>query len=200
MIVYGCVSGYLTERSGYLIPGLDRNLDDSDLLMLTKAERIAEGYNRILDLAPPGVPVVLLHDDTDLGEGARDAIVAALRTADVVGVVGASGIRKLAWWSGTLKSGRVLQQKGELDFGGFGEVEAVDGLIMCLSPPATKLRFDELYDGFHGYDVDFCFQARAAGLKVATADIPVTHQTRGGIRVKSEFDRADKRWRSKWLL
>lgn len=199
MIVFGCVSGYLTVRAGMLMPGLDANLVPGDLFLMTKADRIAEGYNRILDLAPPNVPVVLLHDDTVLGAGARDAIAAAVEVADVVGVVGANGVRKLAWWSGTLKRGRVMQENGPLEFDGFGEVEAVDGLIMCLSPDAARLRFDEGYDGFHGYDVDFCFQARSAGLKVAVAHIPVTHQTKGGIRVKAEFDRADERWRSKWM-
>lgn len=198
MIVYGCVSAYLTERADYLIPGLDTNMDPGDVFLLTKAGSIAEGYNRILDLAPPADAVVLLHDDTDLGDGARDMILEAVASADVAGVIGAVGVHKLAWWSGTVKSGRVWQQKGLLEFGPFGPVDAVDGLIMCLSPAAAELRFDDSYDGFHGYDVDFCFQARAEGLTVATVDIPVSHQTRGGIRVKSEFDRADRRWRSKW--
>jgi len=38
-----------------------------------------------------------------------------------------------------------------------------------------NLRFDESLGPLHGYDVDFCLQARAAGRKVATADFRAVH-------------------------
>jgi hypothetical protein len=45
-----------------------------------------------------------------------------------------------------------------------------------LSPWAVRtLRFDESLSTGHGYDVDFCLQARAAGRKVITADLRAIH-------------------------
>src|SRR5438477_61536 len=58
-----------------------------------------------------------------------------------------------------------------------GEVDSLDGFVMVLSPWAVReLRFDEsLGTSLHGYDFDFCCQARAAGKKVVTADVQVVH-------------------------
>jgi GT2 family glycosyltransferase len=57
-----------------------------------------------------------------------------------------------------------------------GEVDTVDGLLLVLSPWAVRnLRFDESLGRFHGYDLDFCLQARAAGRKVVTADLKIVH-------------------------
>jgi hypothetical protein len=47
---------------------------------------------------------------------------------------------------------------------------------MALSPWAVReLRFDESLGARHGYDIDLCLQARAAGKKVVTADLKVVH-------------------------
>jgi hypothetical protein len=57
-----------------------------------------------------------------------------------------------------------------------GEVDAIDGFVMALSPWAVReLQFDETLGTRHGYDIDLCMQARAAGKKVVTADIKVVH-------------------------
>ena len=52
----------------------------------------------------------------------------------------------------------------------------VDGFLLVLSPWAVRnLRFDESLGELHGYDVDFCLQARAAGSKVVTAEFRAIH-------------------------
>ena len=52
----------------------------------------------------------------------------------------------------------------------------VDGFLLVLSPWAVRtLRFDESLGSLHGYDVDFCLQARAAGRKVVTAEFRAVH-------------------------
>ncbi len=59
---------------------------------------------------------------------------------------------------------------------GVGEVDVVDGVMMAISPWAVRnLRFDESLGPRHGYDFDFCLQARAAGRKVVTEDLRVAH-------------------------
>jgi hypothetical protein len=57
-----------------------------------------------------------------------------------------------------------------------GEVDVIDGFIMVLSPWAVReLRFDESLGRLHGYDLDICMQARAAGKKVVTTDFRAIH-------------------------
>ena len=57
-----------------------------------------------------------------------------------------------------------------------GEVDTVDGFVLCLSPWVVRnVRFDESLGLLHGYDYDFCMQVRAAGKKVVTADFNVVH-------------------------
>lgn len=198
MIVWGCVTGYLAERSEVLVRSIDEALAGDDIVILTRAATMAVGYNRILGCVPVGASVVLLHDDTELQAGARVAICEALESADVVGVVGGSEIPTIEWWRGKVKRGYVRQANGVVDFGPHGEVDAVDGLLLALAPSVTHLRFDESYPGFHGYDVDLCFQARAEGLTVATAPIPVIHQTNGGIRDMAEYRACNEVWERKW--
>jgi hypothetical protein len=55
-------------------------------------------------------------------------------------------------------------------------VDTIDGFCMALSPWAVaELRFDESLGSLHGYDLDFCLQARAAAKKVVTTDFRVIH-------------------------
>jgi 2-polyprenyl-3-methyl-5-hydroxy-6-metoxy-1,4-benzoquinol methylase len=89
-----------------------------------------------------------------------------------------------------------------LDFGGgTHDVDTVDGLMMVLSPWAVRnLRFDDArFTGFHGYDADFCFQARRAGRRVVVDDIDVIHHTKGGYGDEQAFRRSDDAWRAKWI-
>jgi GT2 family glycosyltransferase len=82
------------------------------------------------------------------------------------------------------------------------DVDAVDGLLLVLSPWAVRnLRFDEdRFTGFHGYDADICFQARAAGKRVVVDEIAVVHHTKGGYGDLDAYRRCDQAFRAKWGL
>jgi hypothetical protein len=55
-------------------------------------------------------------------------------------------------------------------------VDAVDGQLLVLSPWAVRnLRFDESLILNYGFDIDLCLQARAAGKRVAVADLRATY-------------------------
>jgi len=189
------------------VPGLRRAVEsDSPIIEATTDRSIFDAYNEILDSMAPREDLealVLLHDDTELLDSDFCAKVRA-RLADpdvgVIGAVGARGVTTLSWWDGE-PYGRVLDSRGELDFGGGAhDVETVDGLLMVLSPRAVReLRFDaDEFTGFHGYDADFCFQARAAGMRVVVDDLRVMHHTKGGFGDKPAFRAADATWRRKW--
>ena len=72
-------------------------------------------------------------------------------------------------------------------------------MLLVLSPWAVRnLRFDEALALGHGYDVDYCLQARAAGRKVMTADLALTHHQSLELVEDLVLDRGAPRIAEKW--
>ena len=160
---------------------------------------IFRNYNLLLDRVAELDDVealVLLHQDSEIVD---DRFCATLRKAledpevALVGCAGAVGVRSIAWWEGSPTWGSFTHHYEEFgggeipamswdmtkmpDFARTGEVDTIDGFVIGLSPWAIQeLRFDEsLGSMLHGYDFDFCLQARAAGRKVITENLRVIH-------------------------
>ena len=179
---------------------------DSILVEATTDHSIFVAYNEVLDALRDRddlEALVLMHEDVEILDPGFCAKVRA-RVAEpdvaVVGVVGATGVTSLSWWEGEGR-GRVAETRGMVDFGGGAhDVDTVDGLMMVLSPWTIRnLRFDdERFSGFHGYDADLCFQARAAGKRVVVEELSVFHHTKGGYGDLEAFRRTDATWRAKW--
>ena len=81
-------------------------------------------------------------------------------------------------------------------------MEAVDGLMLCLSPwAAGSLRFDVVtVTGFDAYDVDCCGQASRAGMRLIVDELGVVHHMKGGFGDDAAWARADAAFRAKWGL
>jgi hypothetical protein len=97
--------------------------------------------------------------------------------------------------------GRVFERRGVIAHSWHDpDVDMVDGLLMVLSPWAVaNLRCDsDRFAGFHGYDADLCFSARAAGRKVMVEELSVFHHTKGGYGDAASFAAADAAFRAKW--
>lgn len=207
MIAYGICIGSEAKFSAYAVPGLARCVEaDSPIAESRDNASIFSAYNEILDAftaVDDLEALVLLHEDVEL----RDRhLPAKLRRrfaepdVAVVGVIGARGVTSLTWWEGDGR-GRCFETRGLIDFGGGDhDVGAVDGLLLALSPWAVRnLRFDaERYTGFHAYDMDVCFQARAAGRRVVVTEIDLMHRTKGGYGDVDAFRRSDATFRRKW--
>jgi hypothetical protein len=130
----------------------------------------------------------------------------------VAGCVGATGVRSIAWWEGAVSRGPLTHRYhehggGEVpafswarDVAPPGEVEAVDGALLVLSPWAVRnLRFDESLSLGHGFDVDLCLQARAAGRRVVTADLrAIRHHALELVPDHDLWVEAHIRWADKW--
>jgi GT2 family glycosyltransferase len=191
------------------LPGLRRVAEPGfTFAELSTTTSILEAYNEALDHFSAEADLealVLLHEDTELLDPEFGTLVrAALADPDVavVGAVGARNVTSLAWWDGEMAGG-VLETRGRIDHGyARTDVEAVDGLLMVLSPWAVRnLRFDAAtYTGFHAYDVDFCFAARAAGKRVEVTPLTIMHHTKGGYGDKTAWDEANRRFQAKWGL
>jgi hypothetical protein len=168
---------------------------DSEIFAHAAAGSIARSYNLLLDSARAGgddlEALVLLHEDAEIVDHDFCAkLRRALADPDVaiVGCVGATGVRDIAWWDGSPAGSAALYRYGELGGGELhwrgaggsvgtpGEVDSVYGVMLALSPWAVaNLRFDESLGMLHGYDYDICRQAQAAGRKVVTADLRIAH-------------------------
>jgi hypothetical protein len=199
VIAFGCsiTSPDLYER--FARPGIEAVAEDgSPVLAYRSQSSLFRSYNLILDKAAAleGLEaLVLVHQDTELVDpGFCAKVREALADPDVAvaGCIGALGVRSIAWWEGSVTWASFIHRYGELgggDLPGFawsaaerppyartGEVDVVDGFLLVLSPWAVRnLRFDESLGVLHGYDVDFCLQARAAGRKVVTAEFRAIH-------------------------
>jgi GT2 family glycosyltransferase len=145
---------------------------------------------------------VFMHQDVELRSNAifdRVAGVLSDSAIGVVGPIGASRVSSLRWWEGEMR-GRVTDTNFDLATADpFGDVEALDGMFLAVSRDALeRMSFDPGYGGFHGYDVDLCFSARAAGFRVVTADLPMHHHTKGGYGDIVAYARAQAYFESKW--
>jgi Glycosyltransferase like family len=180
-------------------PGIEAAAEpDSARFTFRATSSIFRSYNLILDRAAARddlEALVLVHQDTELVDPEFCAKVRrALADPDVgvVGCIGASGVRSIAWWEGSVSWASFIHRYAELgggDLPGFawdtgdrpafartGEVDVVDGFLLVLSPWVVRnIRFDESLGTLHGYDVDLCLQVRAAGRKVITAELRAIH-------------------------
>lgn len=206
MIAYGICIGSEEKYQRCARPGLLAcAAPDAPIAESRDNPSIFPAYNEILDAFSPAddlEALVLLHEDVELRDPRfEEKLRAALAddTVGVVGVIGARDVRSLAWWEGRAV-GRCAETRGLIDFGGDGDVDCVDGLLLALSPWAVRhLRFDEAtFHGFHAYDADICFQARAAGRRVRVAGLDLFHHTKGGYGDTTAYLRADAAFRSKW--
>jgi hypothetical protein len=153
--------------------------------------------------------------DPALGSKVRRAL--ADPEVAIAGSIGARGVRSIAWWEGEVSAGptfyRHPDSPGEdlppLTGDGWGggpritppgEVDAVDGMLMALSPWAVRnLGFDEALGPKYGGDIDLCFQAREAGRRVITADLAAAHHHPLGVVDEPEtWMEAHMRFAEKW--
>ncbi len=180
---------------------------DPECVMLEDAPSAAKALNGVLDRYRHDATVVglvVLHEDCEITDEHFEASVRYWLNQHDVGIVGAIGADSppgLNWWDAAVKHGAVDETRGRIAFDGrSGEVDVVDGLLMVIGRAALDagLRYDEDYDAFHGYDLDLCMQARAAGLRVVVANVGVNHRTKTGYGDVDAYGRADALFRRKW--
>ena len=203
MIIFGVCVGSSGIYERVCRPSLPPN---AVVLTRTNQNSIFSAYNSILDEAaqtPDLEAVALIHDDIEIGPFFEPNVRAAMDTgAGVVGAVGSLNPPSLAWWKGE-KRGFAEEAHRTLDYGaGMHEVHTVDGMVMVLSGQCARAaRFDErTYRGFHGYDIDFCFQARRDGYRIMVAPLDVRHHTKGTLGDVLSYRRADLTVQRKWKL
>lgn len=219
MIAFGLAIAEPEPYDRFSAPGIRRAAEpDSEVYVFGTAGLIARTYNLILDAAAGRddlEALALVHPHVELDDADFCAKVRAALSdpgVAVVGNVGGTGFPGMAWWRGSVRSAPVVHRWHTHGGGhttafawagaqpGTGEVDAVDGFLMVLSPWAVRnLRFDESMLHGYGADVDLCFQARSAGRTVVVADLRATrHQ---GVELIEELElwvEAHKHFAEKW--
>lgn len=206
MILFGVCVADQNKFESICLPSIQNLVSDVqiDLVTTSHPSSIYEAYNAILDHArsvDDYEAVVLLHEDVEILD--RDFIaklqrvIAEIPKLGVLGVIGARKVTSLRWWEAPELVGRVYENRGIVAHSErSGEVACVDGLLMVLTSKAFRqVAFDsDTYGGFHGYDVDYCFDVRTAGLEVHVADIDIAHHTKGSYGDSVSFQRTNSLW------
>lgn len=223
MIAFGCSITDDRAYAQYAERGIELAREpDSEVLAYHSPGSIFRTYNLLLDMARKAEDLealVLVHQDAEIADSEFCAKVRqALRDPDVaiVGCGGAVGVRGIAWWEGSVTWASLSHRFPEMGGGevpGFawderrlpaygvtGEVDTIDGFVIVMSPWAVnELRFDESLGKLHGYDLDLCLQARAAGKKVVTTDFrAIHHHSLDLVRDEEAWVAAQMRIAEKW--
>ena len=213
MIVFLVAVADQSRFDAIAAPGIER-VREGDSLVMTVRPQAGHGPQRALNVAlaeladqPDLEAVVILHEDVELVDPDTAGLVrGALADPDVaiVGAIGAQGVPGLAWWAGIPIGATETEHVPDGRIAGVihqGPVDAVDGLVLCLSPWAVRtLRFDEaLADDFHGYDIDLCFQARYHGRRVEVAPLAVRHVHRPLFTDTERWVRNELRFQHQWM-
>lgn len=195
MIAFGSPVAEPEGYRAYAEPGIRRAAEpDSEVYAFAAMATTARSYNLFLDTAAAREDLealVLLHPHAEIVDPAFcQKARRALADPDVgvAGSVGATGVRSIAWWEGSVRSAPVTHRYHEHGGGSVsayswaqpepapGEVDTLDGFLLVLSPWVVRnVRFDEGLALGIGVDLDFCLRVRAAGRKVVTADLRATH-------------------------
>ncbi|RYX93326.1 MAG: hypothetical protein EOO28_19030 [Comamonadaceae bacterium] len=184
---------------------------------------LPELFNARIEAKNDHDTLVFIHDDVWIDDiFFCNHVLDGCRAFDVIGVVGCAAPQpnQPGWlfseWmpaDNTFKVRPDLQASGCIGQGSqpFGNVgffgpspaacELMDGLFLAMRKQAlldSGVRFDPQF-GFHFYDLDFCRTARAAGLRLGTWPVALTHQSDGAYGSKAWSDRLVA-YLAKWSL
>jgi len=171
---------------------------------INNGESLTKFYNKGLNEAKFNI-VVFCHDDILLdSKQIANKIVKLFDKNPEYGIIGLAGSKYLAssgvWWEDRTKMyGRVSHtHEGKTWLSSYSddlgqdleEVVVVDGLFFAVNKTRIKETFNEEVNGFHFYDVDFCFRNHLTGIKVGvTTTIKITHKSIGMTNQQWEDNR-----------
>jgi hypothetical protein len=156
-------------------------------------------YNEGLKNAKNDI-VVFIHDDLILEtSNMTPKIVKMFEKHPSYGIIGVAGTDKLTsgcWWENRENMfgvvGHIHEGKRHVNKYSKGvfndvlkDVVVVDGLFFMVHKGRIKKNFNEEFNGFHFYDISFCFDNFMEGVKIGvTTKFKVTHKSIGMVNQK----------------
>lgn len=154
---------------------------------------LAKTYNEILEESENDI-VVFCHDDIEFEtKNWGDKLLKLFNRNSEYGILGIAGTTDMIdgrWWTMKESMTGIVSHKHEgkkwtntysPDQGNkIKEVVVLDGLFICVDKRKIKNNFDEEFDGFHFYEIPFCFSNHMDGVKLGvTTMVRVTHKSIG---------------------
>lgn len=187
---------HLIKSSGYKKVEIIEKINNGD-------KSLSQVYNEILNESTNDI-VVLCHDDIVFDTSSwMHKLLKHFNKSDY-GIIGVAGTTKLPksgrWWENRRKMiGIVNHQQGDKKWtskysedikNNIEPVVIVDGLFIAINKKRIKENFDESVNGFHFYDLNFCFKNFLNDVKVGViTNIRITHKSVGETNDQWEENR-----------
>jgi glycosyltransferase involved in cell wall biosynthesis len=164
---------------------------------------LAQVYNEVLRESETNI-VVFCHDDIYFETNNwYSKLLKHFEKTDfgIIGMAGTTSLPKSGmWWEDTKKMVGIVNHEhdgkkwesrySESSYSDVFETIIVDGLFLAINKDKIIHNFDESFDGFHFYDLPFCFKNHLSGVKVGViTNIRLTHKSIGVTNEKWEENR-----------
>lgn len=189
---------YLKKSSGFKKIDVIEKINNGE-------KSLSEVYNEILDESKTDI-VVLCHDDIYFDTSSWFHKIKTHFEKSDFGILGVAGTTNMSdtgrWWETNRRKdmigivnhesgGKKWTSKYSDDLGkSIRQTVIVDGLFIAVSKSRIKHNFDEEFEGFHFYDIAFCFKNHLEGVKVGViTNIRITHKSIGQTNQQWEDNR-----------
>lgn len=148
-----------------------------ECIKIENAESMAKGYNEAMKSSNAKYKVYLHQDVYIKNKDFIKNFLYVCKNNYKIGMLGVAGAKVLPtngiWWESQQNYGKVYDSHtGEMELitfrdvlGEYEEVQAIDGLIMITQYDVNWR--DDIFDGWHLYDISQCMEFKNAGYKVA---------------------------------
>jgi len=192
-IVY-CTRQSNPEHKEHLIKssGLQKHVEVIEII--NNGESLTKSYNRGLEQAKNDI-VVFCHDDITIETSSWGRkLLKQFTNNPEYGIIGVAGTKNMPssgqWWENKNKMyGRVAHtHEGKTWLSTYSpdihqdleEVVIVDGVFFAVDKTKIKNKFNETVEGFHFYEITFCFENYLKGVKIGvTTYIRINHKSIG---------------------
>lgn len=188
---------YLKKSSGFA-----KNVNVIEKIN-TGDKSLSQVYNEIISECTTDI-LILCHDDIYFDTNGWYHKVLKHFEKSPYGILGVAGTKKMpengCWWAERSKmygivnhesQGKKWESKYSTSLGKkVDEVIVLDGVFLMIDKTKIKNNFIEDFDGFHFYDIPFCFENYLQGVKLGVVyDIRITHKSIGQTNEKWEKNR-----------
>ena len=202
-VVY-CTRQSNPEHKEHLIKtsGLAKNLEVIEII--NNGESLTTCYNRGLKQAKNNI-IVFCHDDLVMETKQwGEKLLKLFKRNEQYGILGVAGTKFMPasgrWWENPKKMyGRVAHtHEGKTWLSSYSadlgqeieETVIVDGVFFAVDKTKLKKQFNEEVEGFHFYDITFCFENHLEGVKVGVSTvIRINHKSIGMTNEQWERNR-----------